>query len=126
MADGRGGARKGAGRPMETSNLRAQEFRKALAEKIALESDQWLEAIKASALGHYAVINGTKIYKKSPDASAWEKAMDRAFGKPKQEIDVVETPDEETQERLEGMEEEIERIGQEYNKKILEKLTEKK
>lgn len=82
---------KKGGRPVATPTLIKQEFRKALAQKINGEAEEWLTAISDAAKGHFIEIkqaDGTvKVYRKAPNPQAWEKAMDRAFGKPDQSID---------------------------------------
>lgn len=81
------------GRPVASATLIKQEFRKALAEEIKKEAGEWIGAIKSAALGHYVEVknaDGTvKVYKKSPDPSAWEKGMNRAFGAPEQSVDMT-------------------------------------
>lgn len=81
------------GRPLASHTLQRQLFRKALAEAITKDADKWREAIQDGALGHYAMTKTKdgeiKVYKKSPDVSAWNAAMDRAFGKPEQAVDVT-------------------------------------
>lgn len=81
------------GRPLGTATLIRQKFREALAKKIDAEAEDWLTAIRDSALGHYVQLqrkDGTvKVYKKSPDPAAWREAMDRAFGKAEQSVDVT-------------------------------------
>lgn len=83
-------AKKG-GRPVSSATLEAQMFRKALAARITAKADEWMEAIEAAALGHLVAVQDKdgkikKIYKKAPDATAWSKAMNRAFGNPEQPI----------------------------------------
>ena len=85
--------RKYGGRKKGAASIAAEMFRNELAKKIEAESQEWLDAIKDTALGHY-VMQKTKdgdvrVYKKSPDPQAWEKALDRAFGKPKQDLDIT-------------------------------------
>lgn len=79
------------GRPESEASVIKRKFRDALAKKIEAESEEWMGAIKDAALGHYVEVkqaDGTiKVYKKSPDAGAWQKGMDRAFGSPEQLID---------------------------------------
>lgn len=121
---------KKAGRNIATATLQAQLFRESLAQMITDEAQEWKDAIGDVAKGHWVMKENedgtTRTYKKSPDPHAWEKAMDRAFGKPKQELEVQEKPDEETQGRLEGLEAEMEALAKEYNQKIIEKLKQKK
>jgi hypothetical protein len=81
-------AKKG-GRPVLTSNLYAQEFRERLAKRIRDDAERWYEAIDDVATGHRFQDENGNIYKKSPDPKAWSIAIERAFGKMKQEMDVT-------------------------------------
>lgn len=85
-------AKKG-GRHVSKSTLYAQQFREALAKQIMEDSKSWLKAIEDAAKGHYVIKqteNGeVTAYKKSPDPVAWEKAMNRAFGKPQESVDIT-------------------------------------
>lgn len=80
------------GRPVLTATLYAQQFREKLAKQIMKDSKSWLTAIEDAAKGHF-IIKQTedgeiKVYKKSPDPMAWEKAMNRAFGKPQETVNL--------------------------------------
>lgn len=88
---GTGGKREGAGRKKSQATLRAQLFREALSKEIGKDAKEWIAAIRDLALGHYIEVVGKdgktqRVYKKSPDARAWEKATDRAFGKATQPL----------------------------------------
>ena len=89
--DNRGGAREGAGRPKSSATVAAQEFREVLAAEIKKDADQWISAIKDLALGHFSQVKTkdgeVKVYKTAPDPAAWQKATDRAFGKPQESVD---------------------------------------
>lgn len=80
-----GGAREGSGAKVARHTLQNRMFRAALAERITKEADEWLDAISDSAKGLWVMKETdegvTRVYKKAPDVAAWEKAMDRAFGK---------------------------------------------
>jgi len=84
---------KKAGRPKSTATLETQTFREALAKRINGEMESWVEPIEDLAKGHFVEIEGkdgtTKVYKKAPDSAAWQRAMDRAFGKAAQSVDVT-------------------------------------
>lgn len=68
------------GRPKGEARIAAQLFREALAKRITENAQAWMDAIEGMALGK----NGEK-----PNADAWTKGMDRAFGKPEQAVDVT-------------------------------------
>jgi hypothetical protein len=78
------------GRPVSTPTLVAQEFRRHLAAKIKADMQSWIEPIEDLAKGHFVQVKTKegelKVYRKSPDARAWEKVMDRAFGKAPQPL----------------------------------------
>src|SRR3990167_940580 len=92
-----GGARPGAGHPkgmVASSTLITQLFRKTLAERVEKDAEKWIDAISDAALGHLVMIEATdgsveRVYLKSPDPSAWDKVMDRIYGKAKMEVDVT-------------------------------------
>lgn len=68
------------GRPKATATIEAQLFRAALAERIGKNAQAWMDAIEKMALGDE---------KNRPDPNAWEKGMNRAFGKPQEHIDLT-------------------------------------
>lgn len=88
IAANRKNAVKG-GRKVSSATLEAQEFRKELAMRIRRKAKEWMDAIEDVALGHKVKGADGNVYTKSPDPVAWQKATDRAFGKPEQAIDVT-------------------------------------
>ena len=88
-----GGKREGAGRKKGSVALAAEFFRQKLAEDIRKEATEWLNAIKDPARGIFREVkqpDGTyRVYKEAPDPEAWEKAMNRAFGKPAESMDLT-------------------------------------
>lgn len=86
---------KKAGRPKGTVGSKRKiemMFAARLAERINENADQWLDAITDLALGHNVAATNKKgeiikVYQEPPDARAWEKAMNRAFGRPKETLD---------------------------------------
>src|SRR3990167_264521 len=81
------------GRPKKESTIIAQEFRTALAKRIAAKADKYYDAIEDLALGHFVEIttaDGTvKVYKKSPDPKSLQIVTDRGFGRAQQSIDLT-------------------------------------
>ena len=81
------------GRPVATPTLVKQLFRKALAERINSDMESWVAPMEDLAKGHFIEVKTAdgeiKVYKKSPEAKAWQAVMDRAFGKPEQGVDVT-------------------------------------
>jgi hypothetical protein len=93
----RGGKQKGAGRPKGMLNKKTIEqkmFSERLRERINLKADKWLEAIEKSAVGFEIETGkvddeGKKVKKKvGPNPIAWDIAMNRAFGKVTDNIDL--------------------------------------
>jgi hypothetical protein len=82
-----------AGRPVATPTLVKQLFKKALAERINEDLESWVTPIEDLAKGHFVEVRTAegevKVYKKSPDAKAWQVVMDRVFGKPEQSVDLT-------------------------------------
>ena len=89
MANGHGGKREGAGKPVASATLYAQEFRQALAARIKANADEWMSAIEALAVGHWKEGKNGRVFKTSPDANAWKIAIDRSHGLLRQETDIT-------------------------------------
>lgn len=85
-----GGKREGAGRPHATKTLQTQMMHAELVRRFAERADEYFQALEDAALGHYVMVNTpdgrTRVYKKSPDLSAIQVALERVFGRPKQTV----------------------------------------
>lgn len=81
------------GRPKASKTLKTQIFRDLLAKRIAEDMDSWIDPIEDLAKGHFLEVVGkdgeVKVYKKAPDARAWNIVMDRAYGKPEKKVDIT-------------------------------------
>jgi len=82
MADGRGGARQGAGRPAGALNKDTAEKRKAIAELAKEHTRAALDAL-VDVMEHGQ--------SESARVSASNAILDRAYGKPMQSMDVSNT-----------------------------------
>lgn len=87
------GKRPGPGRPKKGSTIAKQKFRDVLAAKITAEAEEWISAVRNSALGAYIIVekDGKKIkgYTKAPDINAWRTATERAFGRPEESSELT-------------------------------------
>lgn len=114
---------KNQGRPKSTATIEAQLFRESLATRIGKDADRWLTSIDDAANGHFVEVKTkdgqVKVYKKAPNPQAWEKAMDRAFGKPEQPVDHTTKG-----EKLEGSisDASVQKLVSEFENKLRENL----
>lgn len=93
----RGGKMPGAGRrkgSLGKKTIEQQMFSERLRERINEKADKWLDAIEKAAMG-FSVDSGRltpdgKSIKKTfgPNAIAWDIAMNRAFGKVTENLDL--------------------------------------
>ena len=83
-----GGHNKGKPSPSTLAKVAAQD---ALRAAIEADMQELYDAWKATAIGHFVRVKTatgeTKVYKRSPNASAIKDMFERAFGRPKQPIE---------------------------------------
>jgi hypothetical protein len=117
---------KNQGRPKASSTLIAQEFRRQLAEEINKDMQSWIEPMKDVAKGHFIQVTTkdgeVKVYKKAPDPNAWQKVMDRAFGKPKETVEVQDTASEEAMEKIDATREDVRELAKRFDDELKAKL----
>lgn len=98
MANGYGGARKGAGRPQNTPRVLAHALRKAKGRAIANVAEKVQEVLEQSALDNLNnllnLANGIKVsegdtpvYSVPPDRQSNVYLLDRYLGKPTERVE---------------------------------------
>ena len=90
----KGGKREGAGRPQGSKaphTIETEAAKKRLIERIKDDLDKIYDAWLASAIGYYAEVKTpdgkVRVYKKQPNPIAADALMNRAFGRPKEQIE---------------------------------------
>ena len=88
-----GGVRPGAGRPRAPHTIETEATKKAIVERVNAEAKELMDAWLDVAKGHFVYVKTasgeTKVYKRPPNSTAIKDIIERAHGKPKQDVDVT-------------------------------------
>lgn len=117
---------KNQGRPKKYSTLQAAIFRDKLAAEIAKDMEAWIIPMRHLVEGVKVQDEKTGVvYQRPPDPHAWQKVMDRAYGKPKETVEIQDESTEELIEEVDAMREDIRQLADDFDAKLKQQLLKK-